>query len=89
MTIANEGKKDRDARLLERRAGVWGTHHSMLVELIRDLYRSSRSGDAIGHYSTYAGIPLLVSVLQSFKKLRHAVAGFPNLELREFDLTIK
>jgi len=38
----------------------------MLVEVIRQLYQSSRSGGAIGPRFTYAGIPLLVSALQSF-----------------------
>lgn len=65
-SIANEGKKDRDARLREWRAGPWGTHHSILVEVIGELYQSSRSGGPISASFTYAGIPLLVSALQSF-----------------------
>ena len=66
MTVAKEGKKDRDARLRQTLAGPWGTHHSMLVEVVRDLYQTSRSGGRTAHFYTYAGIPLLVSALQSF-----------------------
>ncbi|HXX22268.1 MAG TPA: hypothetical protein VEO19_03865 [Terriglobia bacterium] len=66
MALAKDGKQDRDGRLREWRAGPWSTHHSMLVEVIRDLYQSSRSGAAGSSWVAYAGIPLLVSALQSF-----------------------
>lgn len=66
MNLARDGKQDRDARLREWRAGPWSTHHSMLVEVVRDLYQSSRSGGGTSSWLAYAGIPLLVSALQSF-----------------------
>jgi RecB family endonuclease NucS len=54
--------------------------------------------DQIGRYMGYVRSYLakpgqsvrgIILVAKADEKLRHAVAGFPNLELREFDLSIK
>lgn len=66
-----QGRKDRNERLLTPKSGAWGTHHSPMIRLTLQLYRLSRSeasSSTGGNASSYpfAGIPLLVSALQSF-----------------------
>src|SRR2546426_169181 len=69
--MSKEGKQDRDARLRTFHGGCWGTHHSDMIWLTRELYELSRlracsSVRRNASWVVYAGIPLLVSALQSF-----------------------
>ncbi len=69
--MSKEGKQDRDARLRTPHGGCWETHHSDMIRLTRELYELSRSKacSSVSRNASlvvYAGIPLLVSALQSF-----------------------
>lgn len=68
--MSTQGKQDRDERLRTPKSGAWGTHHSHMIWLTRQLYGHSRSeASSTGGNATlypFAGIPLLVSALQSF-----------------------
>src|SRR5260370_9997101 len=68
--MSKQGKQDRDARLRTFHSGCWGTHHSDMIWLPRQFYELSRSKASSTGGNTswypYAGIPLLVSALQSF-----------------------
>jgi restriction system protein len=70
----------------------------VIVELKSFWAKQDSIVDQIGRYMGYVRSYLakpgqsvrgIILVVKADEKLRHAVAGFPNLELREFDLTIK
>jgi len=70
----------------------------VIVELKRFGAKHDSIVDQIGRYMGYVrnyltkpgqGVRGIILVAKADEKLRHAVAGFPNLELREFDLAIK
>jgi len=70
----------------------------VIVELKRFGAKHDSIVDQIGRYMGYVRSYLakpgqnvrgIILVAKADEKLRHAVAGFPNLELREFDLSIK
>jgi len=70
VNMSNEGKRDRDARLFTQLDGCWGSHHSLMIYVVQEIYQLSRSQarSMSGNTSwfAYAGIPVLVSALQSF-----------------------
>jgi RecB family endonuclease NucS len=70
----------------------------VIVELKSFWAKQDSIVDQIGRYMGYArsylaksgqGVRGIILVAKADERLRHAVAGFPNLELREFDLSIK
>ncbi|MGA3327229.1 MAG: endonuclease NucS domain-containing protein [Terriglobia bacterium] len=70
----------------------------VIVELKSFWAKQDSIVDQIGRYMGYVRSYLakpgqnvrgIILVAKADEKLRHAVAGFPNLDLREFDLTIK
>ena len=77
--------KDRHGDLVIVELKSFGAKHDSIVDQI---------GRYIGYARSYLAKPGqsvrgIILVAKADEKLRHAVAGFPNLELREFDLSIK
>lgn len=68
--MINQGKRDRAARLRTNFSGGWGSDHVHMITVVGKLYALSkseaRSGGGNTSWVPYAGIPLLVSALQSF-----------------------
>jgi RecB family endonuclease NucS len=70
----------------------------VIIELKSFWAKQDSIVDQIGRYMGYVRSYLakqgqnvrgIILVAKADEKLRHAVAGFPNLSLREFDLSIK
>ena len=70
----------------------------VIVELKSFMGKQDSIVDQIGRYMGYVRSYLaksgqsvrgIILVAKADERLRHAVAGFPNLELKEFDLSIK
>ncbi len=77
--------KDRHGDLVIVELKSFGGKHGSIVDQI---------GRYMGYVRSYLAKPGqsvrgIILVAKADEKLRHAVAGFPNLELREFDLSIK
>jgi len=77
--------KDRQGDLVIVELKGFGAKHDSIVDQI---------GRYMGYVRSYLAKPGqtvrgIILVAKADEKLRHAVAGFPNLELREFDLSIK
>lgn len=77
--------KDRQGSLVVVELKRFGGKHDSIVDQI---------GRYMGYVRSYLakpgqGVRGIILVAKADEKLRHAVAGFPNLEIREFDLSIK